>query len=97
MYTGMLWFDNNPIDSLAVKIQKAVDYYIQKYDRAPELCLVNPSLINGNKAEVTQAEQTCKLTIRTYKPILPGHFWIGVEELPKVVPVAIVQDEDAGK
>ena len=40
MHTGMLWFDNDPRTTLSVKIQKAMDYYRQKFGRIPDLCLV---------------------------------------------------------
>lgn len=75
MHTGMLWFDNSKT-SLVVKIQKAVDYYVKKYNRQPDLCLVHPSMLEGN---VRQMEVE-KITVRPYRPVLPGHIWIGIED-----------------
>ena len=74
MNAGMLWFDNDPKTALAAKIEKAVDYYRQKYGRDPNLCLINPKALNGEKPEDGQ------ITIRPYRPVLPGHLWIGVED-----------------
>ena len=74
MNRGMLWFDNDPKTNLAVKIKQAADYYRQKYGAAPNLCLVHPSML----AEKTIEEG--KITIRTYRPVLPGYLWIGLAE-----------------
>jgi len=73
MHTGMLWFDNSQI-ALDIKIQKAIDYYHKKYGRTPDLCLVHPSMLKDTKLEDK------KITIRPYRPVLPGHIWIGIED-----------------
>ena len=75
MHTGMLWFDNSQA-SLNVKIQKAVDYYHKKYGRTPDLCLVHPSMLEKEPAKL----ELNKLTVRPYRPVLPGHIWVGVED-----------------
>ena len=75
MHTGMLWFDNSQT-ALTVKIQKAVDYYYKKYGRSPDLCLVNPSMLDNNQRQI----EINKLTVRPYRPVLPGHIWIGIED-----------------
>ena len=73
MHTGMLWFDNSK-DAVQVKIQKAVDYYAKKYQRTPDLCLINPVTLGGEKVEIDG------LHVRPYRPVLPGHVWIGIED-----------------
>jgi len=75
MHTGMLWFDNSQT-ALTVKIQKAVDYYHKKYGRNPDLCLVHPSMMEANQRQL----EINKLTVRPYRPVLPGHIWIGIED-----------------
>ena len=75
MHTGMLWFDNSQT-ALTVKIQKAVDYYHKKYGRNPDLCLVHPSMMETNQRQL----EINKLTVRPYRPVLPGHIWIGIED-----------------
>jgi hypothetical protein len=79
MTTGMLWIDtsNRP---LSEKIAKAAAYHLQKYGRAPDLCLVNPSTQIDNP-EVKGANGSA-ITVRPFKSVLPGHLWIGVEEMP---------------
>ena len=74
MHIGMMWFDNNPNLSLKNKIEKAVSYYRQKYQREPNLCLIHPSMIEKDKPEFD------RMTIRSYRPVLPGHLWIGIED-----------------
>ena len=78
MHTGMLWFDNSQT-ALTVKIQKAVDYYNKKYGRSPDLCLVHPSMLGDSERNQRQLEIN-KLTVRPYRPVLPGHIWIGIED-----------------
>jgi hypothetical protein len=73
MHTGMIWFDNSK-KPLSAKIKTAVDYYVKKYNRAPDLVLVHPSMINGSPIEFE------KLTVRAYRPVLPGHIWVGIED-----------------
>lgn len=75
MHTGMLWFDNSQT-ALTVKIQKAVDYYHKKYGRNPDLCLVHPSMMDKNQRQL----EINKMTVRPYRPVLPGHIWIGIED-----------------
>ena len=73
MHTGMLWFDNSQT-ALNTKIRKAIDYYHKKYGRSPDLCLVHPSMLKDSDLEVE------RITVRPYRPVLPGHLWIGVED-----------------
>ena len=76
MHTGMLWFDNSQT-ALNIKIQKAVDYYHKKYGRTPDLCLVHPSMLDAQNQRQLEIN---KLTVRPYRPVLPGHIWIGIED-----------------
>ena len=73
MHTGMLWFDDTQT-SLEIKIHKAMEYYRKKYGRVPDLCLVHPSMLKDGQARDEN------ITVRPYRPVLPGHIWIGVED-----------------
>ena len=73
MHTGMLWFDDSQT-TLTLKIQKAVDYYQKKYGHLPDLCLVHPNMLKDIKVDEG------KVTVRAYRPVLPGHIWVGVED-----------------
>jgi hypothetical protein len=82
MNAGMLWFDNDPKTALTAKIERAVDYYRHKYGRDPNLCLIHPSMVE-NPASVSGAGENPKIgkiVVRPYRPVLPGHLWIGIEE-----------------
>jgi hypothetical protein len=74
MTQGMLWFDNSQT-ALTVKIQKAVDYYKKKYGRNADLVLVHPSMMDNAKPMLVG-----NVTVRPYRPVLPGHIWIGIED-----------------
>jgi hypothetical protein len=74
----MLWFDNDPRTALAAKIGRAADYYRQKYNLSPNICLVNPSMLAD---KVIAAEGAAsKVAVRAHRAIQPGHLWIGTEE-----------------
>ena len=79
MQTGLMWFDNDPRTALAVKIEKASDYYKRKFGRLPDLCLVNPSMLGDSPVDMIE-QRGVRITIRPYRPVLPGHLWIGVED-----------------
>lgn len=72
MNIGMLWFDNDPKTDLSTKIVRASVYYRDKYGQVPNLCLVHPS-------EFVDSAKVEGMTIRAYRPVLPKHYWIGVE------------------
>jgi len=74
MNTGMLWFDNDPKTALTAEIERAADYYRHKYGRDPNLCLIHPSMMEKEKPEIG------KIMVRPYRPVLPGHLWIGIED-----------------
>ncbi len=73
MSNGMLWFDDSNT-LLADKIQKASEYYVKKYGVKPNLCLVHPKMLEGVDVVLNTIE------IRPYRPVLPGHIWIGFDE-----------------
>jgi hypothetical protein len=82
MNAGMLWFDNDPKTALTAKIERAVEYYHKKYGRKPNLCLIHPNALENPEAgkAAGPAKNTNGVKIRPYRPVLPGHLWIGVED-----------------
>ncbi len=72
MKTGMLWLDADSRRTLDEKIERAVDYYRQKYGAAPDLCLVNTATF----AEEEKSIGTVK--VQRTRTVLPHHFWVGV-------------------
>jgi hypothetical protein len=72
MNIGMLWFDNDPKTTLAEKIKTAAEYYKNKYGHYPNTCMAHPSALAGQKYDPEH--------VKPLKSILPGHFWLGMEE-----------------
>lgn len=73
MNVGMLWLDDDKKRPLEEKIQRAADYYQQKYGRAPELCLVNSRVI-AEKMTIGAVE------VAPLKTVLLHHFWLGMKQ-----------------
>jgi hypothetical protein len=76
MYTGMLWFDNSK-RSIGAKLRKAVEYYEKKHGKKPTLIYMNPRMWGEDKAETFTLGS---ITVRPYRPVLPGHIWIGIAD-----------------
>jgi hypothetical protein len=80
MHTGMLWFDNSQT-KFEIKVEKACDYYHKKYGRNPDLCLVHPSMLTEDQMKKRQFEiEKLKIVVRPYRPVLPGHIWVVLED-----------------
>jgi len=77
MNVGMLWFDNDPRTALTAKVERAADYYRNKYGQVPDLCLVHPSMLAES---LLKAGKKFAVTVRPNRLVLPGHLWIGVED-----------------
>ena len=75
MNIGMLWFDNDPRASLDVKVERAIAYYHNKYNRNPTMCFVHPNMLPENN-DITQSGG---IEVRTSRSVLPNHFWIGMK------------------
>jgi hypothetical protein len=79
MNVGMLWFDNDPKAELALKVERAAEYYRSKYGRAPTLCFVHPSMIAGLATQAPDVPlKAAGVELRSSRSILPNHFWLGV-------------------
>lgn len=78
MHTGMLWFDNSQT-AINIKIQKGLDYYKKKYGRDANLVLIHPA-IHPQQEKQKEPYQVGTATVLPYRPVLPGHIWIGIED-----------------
>lgn len=72
MNVGMLWLDDDRNRSLEEKVNRAVEYYEEKYGRFPEMCLVNTKML----ADETKVGQ---VSVQPIGNILPHHFWLGMK------------------
>jgi hypothetical protein len=75
MNVGMLWLDDDKKRPFAEKVQRAADYYQEKYGRLPELCLVNTQMLAAER-------QIGKIKVQPVKTVLRDHFWLGMQSRP---------------
>ena len=80
MDIGMLWFDNDPKSDFTSKVQRAADYYRDKYGKEPDLCFVHPSML----ANIDTDKGVIKICSNS--SMLPHHFWIGVQQKQTIQP-----------
>jgi hypothetical protein len=70
MNVGMLWFDNDPRTTVLEKIDRAVVYYRSKYGYIPDICFVNPSMLNETPL------LNPKVEVKPLPVIQPWNFWL---------------------
>ncbi len=73
MEIGMLWFDNSS-RSLHDRVQRAADFYAEKYGRKPTLCMVNPQMLESGDGAHNG------IRLQAARTVMPNHFWIGVDD-----------------
>lgn len=76
MKVGMMWFDGDRKADLSSRVERAANYYREKYGHKPNLCLVHPQ----TPGEQTPSSQPAGVEVKTSASVLPDHFWLGVEE-----------------
>lgn len=72
MKTGMLWLDADARRTLDEKVERAVEYYRQKYGATPDLCLVNSSAFTEEELSIGSVK------VQRTRTVLPHHFWVGL-------------------
>jgi hypothetical protein len=72
MNVGMLCIHNYPNTHIIKKIDRAVNYYQQKYGQTPNLCFVHPSMVKSSPIKAGSIE------VRSSRSVLPNHFWLGL-------------------
>ncbi len=72
MKAGMLWLDADARRTLDEKVQRAVEYYRQKYGSTPDLCLVNTATFPEDERSVGDVK------VQRARTVLPHHFWVGL-------------------
>lgn len=71
MILGMLWLDNDEKRPFAEKVQRAADFYLDKYGRLPELCLVNQKMLG-------ESVMVGKIQVESGTHLQLHHFWLGM-------------------
>lgn len=83
MNLSMLWGDNSQT-ALKEKIEKAATYFQKKYGKFPDLCLVSPKDLADTKLDCVETPKF-QVIVRPWHPVIPGSFYIGVDETPEYV------------
>jgi hypothetical protein len=63
MKEGLLWYDNDPKRSLAVKVDQAVNRYQVRFGRKPTVCYLNEVDLNGHAGEVKSIRLQAKANV----------------------------------
>lgn len=71
MELGMLWLDNDEKRPFDEKVERAADYYLNKYGRLPELCLVN-------QQQLAETKKVGKVRVEPGTHLQRHHFWLGM-------------------
>jgi hypothetical protein len=77
MKEGLLWFDDHPGRDLIDKVGRAAERYRLKFGRSPNVCYVNPTMVNSEEAKAGS------LLVLAARTVLPNHFWVGVLDARK--------------
>ncbi len=72
MNIGMLWFDSNDAIAVSKRVERAANYYKEKYGRVATLCFVHPSTL-------TEPSQVGRTEIQPMDTVQPNHFWLGIK------------------
>jgi hypothetical protein len=72
MDVGMLWLDDDKNSTLEEKIIRAAEYYLYKYGKPPNMCLVN-------QTQLEEEKQVGRIQVRPVQNILRNHFWVGIQ------------------
>ncbi len=76
MNIGMLWIDTDIEADLNARIERAVEYYQDKFYQSPDICYVHPCVMPDDLGE-RSLKVNCT-EVRTCKELLPNNFWVGV-------------------
>lgn len=72
MNVGMLWLDDDKHTTLEEKIERAAEYYQNKYGQTPDFCLVNEAMLEEEK-------KMGRIQVRPVQNVLRNHFWVGIQ------------------
>jgi hypothetical protein len=84
MNIGMMWFDDAKNKTLHAKIREAAQYFRRKFEKIPEVVLVNPKELESDKGFALDVFNEFVILVRPWKSVLPSHLWIGVEDLSQL-------------
>lgn len=77
---GLLWFDNDPRRSLEEKVERAVRRYKEKFGHMPNVCYINPALLDHRKGGASLSVQKSTVKLVPSPTVLPNHFLLSFVE-----------------
>jgi hypothetical protein len=79
MNVGLLWYeDPNQELTLFDKVNRAADRYQSRFGEEPNLCYVNPGMLNNGSDEPKESVRCNGVLVVAKSNVLKNHFWIGV-------------------
>lgn len=84
MNVGMMWEINRKL-SLSQNVANAAAHYEKKYGRMPNMCIVNPTDMDGDvktMTEVVGPQPAATITVQRYRYVVKGVLIVGVDEIP---------------
>ena len=57
MDVGMLWFDKDVQAGMADKVGKVAEFYKKKYGKQPNICYVNPKMLEEDNLQIAPWRQ----------------------------------------
>jgi hypothetical protein len=74
MNVGLLWYDDDPEQPFAEKLDVAARRYRERFGVHPTTCYVNPGSLPEGNGHLSNGQVRVVAT----SIILPDHFWLGV-------------------
>jgi hypothetical protein len=71
---GLLWYDNDPKRSLAMKVDQAVTRYRAKFGRKPTVCWLNEADMDSDTDEIKG------IRLQQKSNVLKHHFMVGEDK-----------------
>jgi hypothetical protein len=79
MNVGLLWYeDPNQELTLFDKVNRAADCYQSRFGEEPNLCYVNPDMLDNGSDEREEPVRCNGVLVVAKSNVLKNHFWIGV-------------------
>jgi hypothetical protein len=77
MLIGMMWYEKDPKSTLKEKIEKALNFYQQKYGKCADTVAVS---VKDSTKEIIESINIKGVTIILMKEVLTNCLWVGIRE-----------------
>lgn len=73
---GLLWYDADSKATLEARVQRAADYYAEKYGQRPNCAFVHPSHMGPDGAP----KLIGGVRVKASKTVIKHHFYLGIAD-----------------